>query len=171
MFTPRKYWIRAIAAGAIGLMLAAPASADGLYVGAGAYKTDAQLGSLDDSDTTSAVFVGYSFFDTVITLAGELGRYDLGSYSDGGVEVDGDATSLAAVVYLPLGPTFELYAKTGIASVDVDVDGSSDDDSESFSGVGFGLDILDTIDFYFEYLEFDTDVDFEMIGVGIRLDF
>lgn len=171
MFAPSKYWIRAIAAGTIGLMLAAPASADGLYVGAGAYKTDAQIASLDDSDTTTAVIVGYSFWDTIVTLAAEVGRYDLGSYSDGGVEVDADATALAAVLYLPLGPTFELYGKTGIASVDVEVNGSSDDDNETFVGVGFGLDILDTIDFYFEYLEFDTDVDFEMIGVGVRLDF
>ncbi len=171
MFAPSNYWIRAIATGAIGLMLAAPASADGLYVGAGAYKTDAQIVSLDDSDTTTAVVVGYSFWDTIVTLAGEVGRYDLGSYSDGGVEVDADATALAAVLYLPLGPTFELYGKTGIASVDVEVNGSSDDDNETFVGVGFGLDILDTIDFYFEYLEFDTDVDFEMIGVGVRLDF
>ncbi len=171
MIASRTILIRAIVVAAFGLSLISPAHADGLYVGAGAYKTDAQIASLDDSDTTTAVIVGYSFWDTIVTLAAEVGRYDLGSYNDGGVVVDGDATALAAVLYLPLGPTFELYGKTGIASVDVDVNGSSDDDNESFFGVGFGLDILDTIDFYFEYLEFDTDVDFEMIGVGVRLDF
>lgn len=171
MIAKRNFWIPAVILGAFASTLTAPASADGFYVGAGAYKTDAQIASFDDDDTTTAVFVGYTFIDSIVMLSGELGRYDLGSYSDGGVEVDGDATSLAAVLYLPLGPTFELYGKTGIASVDVDINGSSDDDNESFIGVGFGLDILDTIDFYFEYLEFDTEVDFEMIGVGIRLDF
>ncbi len=153
------------------LTFAPAASADGFYIGAGAYRAEVEIGDFDDDDSTSALFVGYTFIDSIFMLAGELGRYDLGSYSSGGSKVDGDATSLAAVLYLPLGPTFELYGKAGIASIDADVDGSSEDEDETFTGIGFGLDILDTVDLYAEYLEFDTDVDFEMIGVGIRLDF
>ena len=155
---------------------ASAATADGLYVGAGAYKTDASLDDFGDHAYTPAAFVGFQFIDTnFLMLSAELGYYDLGSYDSNDVEVDASAFTLAGVVYLPIGPLFEIYAKAGIASGDVDVkqaDIQDDFDGENaFGGVGFSFDILDTIDIYAEYLKFDNEVDSEMYGVGVRLDF
>lgn len=151
------------------------ANADGFYVGAGAYKADMDIADFDD-DYVAAGFVGYQFLDTnFLMLSAELGYYDLGETDSNDYKVDASAFTLAGVAYLPIGPFFEVYAKAGIASVSVDVEafGEKDDfdGEEVFGGVGFAFDILDTIDIYAEYLLFDTEIDSEMIGVGIRLDF
>lgn len=155
---------------------AGSAGADGLYIGAGAYKTDMSIDEFDDDDYVPAGFVGYQFLDTnVLMLSAELGYYDLGDYSDTNYDVDASAVTLAGVAYLPIGPFFEVYAKAGVAAVSVDVRtfGKKDDydGEEAFGGIGFAFDILDTIDIYAEYLVFDTEVDSEMVGVGVRLDF
>jgi len=155
---------------------ATSANADGFYIGAGAYKTDMSIDEFDDDDYVPAGFLGYQFLDTnVLMLSAELGYYDLGDYSGSDYDVDASAVTLAGVAYLPIGPFFEIYAKAGVASVSVDVDtfGKKDDydGEEAFGGVGFAFDILDTIDIYVEYLVFDTEVDSEMVGVGVRLDF
>jgi len=154
------------------------ASADGFYIGAGAYKADMDFDQFDDDDTVPAAFIGYQFIDSnIFMFSAELGYYDLGDFESKNktVEIEADALTLAAVAYFPIGPIFEVYAKAGIAQVSLDVKtpfGNGDDDgTEGFGGVGMSLDILDTIDIYVEYLMFDTEVDSEMIGVGIRLDF
>ena len=154
----------------------ASANADGFYIGAGAYKTDMSIDEFDDDDYVPAGFLGYQFLDTnLLMLSAELGYYDLGDYSGSDYEVDASAVTLAGVAYLPIGPFFEIYAKAGVASVSVDVNtvGNKDDydGEEAFGGAGFAFDIFDTIDIYVEYLVFDTEVDSEMAGVGIRLDF
>ena len=100
----------------------------------------------------------------------ELGAYDLGEYSDNGVNIDADAIGLAAVGTLPLGPFIELYAKAGYADVNIEINNSESDSTETFQGAGASLDIFDTIDFYLEYIEFDTEIDSRSIGLGIRLD-
>lgn len=152
------------------------ANADGFYVGVGAYKTDVSIDELDDHDYTPAAFVGYQFIDTnLLMLSAELGYYDLGSYDDNDIEVDASTFTLAGVAYLPIGPIFEVYAKIGVASANIDVKEAGIDDNfdgeNAFGGIGFAFDILDTIDIYAEYLTFDNDVDSEMYGVGVRLDF
>jgi opacity protein-like surface antigen len=152
------------------LLAGTPAQAD-VYIGAGAYKSEAQVSGLDDDDTTTGVQLGYVIIDSVVILSAELGKYDLGSYSDGGVDVDADALTLAGVLSLAIGPFFEIYAKAGIASADVEVNGKSEDGDETFSGIGFSFDILDTVDVYVERLEFDTEVDSELLGAGVRLQF
>lgn len=151
-------------------------NADGFYIGAGAYKTDVSIDNFDDHAYTPAAFVGYQFIDTnLLMLSAELGYYDLGSYDSDNIEVDASAFTLAGVAYLPIGPLFEVYAKAGMASGDIEVKeaGIQDDfDGEKvFGGIGFSFDILDTVDLYAEYLKFDNEVDSEMIGVGVRLDF
>ncbi|MFT4519781.1 MAG: hypothetical protein ACI9JM_002178 [Halioglobus sp.] len=155
---------------------ASTASADGFYIGAGAYQSDMSINDFDDDDYVPAGFVGYQFLDTnFLMLSGELGYYDLGDYDGEGYEVDASAFTLAGVAYLPIGPIFEVYAKAGLAVTSVDVDAQDTknefDDEVFFGGVGFSFDILDTIDIYAEYLKFDTEVDSEMFGVGVRLDF
>lgn len=147
------------------------AAADGFYFGAGTYQSEAKVDSLDDSDETLGFLVGYHLIDSsVFMLSAELGSYDLGEYSNDGIDVDADAITLSANAGLPLGPFIELYGKIGIAEVSLDVNGDSSDGSESFYGAGVAFDILDTIDIYVEYLEFDTRVDSSLIGIGIKLD-
>ena len=79
------------------------------------------------------------------------------------------------MVSLPLGPFFELYAKAGVASAEVKLATSekkSDKTSEeAYYGVGASIDILDTIDIYVEYLVFDTSINSEVAGVGVKLSF
>ncbi len=152
------------------MLLQAPARAD-LYLGAGAYKGEAQVLDLDDDDTTTGFTLGYVIVDSVVILSAELGSYDLGSYSSSGIEVDADAVTLGGVASLALGPFFEVYGKLGVASADVEVNGKSEDGDESFTGLGFSVDVLDTLDIFVEYLEFDTEVNSELLGAGIRLQF
>ncbi len=162
---------------AASLALSASAvSADGFYIGAGVYKSDMDSDAFSDSDTVPAAFVGYQFIDSnVFMLSAELGYYDLGDYSKNGATVDASAFTLAAVAYLPLGPIFEVYAKAGAAFVSGDVKFNSIKDdidgTDFFGGVGAAFDILDTVDIYAEYLMFNTEVDSEVLGVGVRLDF
>ena len=151
--------------------LSSAANADDFYFGVGIYEAEVSLDNFDENDNVEALFIGYTFIDSVIILSAELGKYDLGKYRDGGTEVEADAISLAAVASLALGPFIEVYAKAGIASVDGDTNGDDFDDEDSFRGIGIGFDLLDTIDLYAEYLTFDTEVDSEMIGIGLRFDF
>ena len=158
------------------LVFSASTHADDFYIGAGIYQSDVEISAFDDDDTVPAVFVGYQFFDSnFLMLSAELGYYDLGGYSGNNYKIDAQALTLAGVVYVPVGPFFELYAKAGMAAVSVDtkVNGVKKDydGTESFGGAGFAFDIFDTLDIYAEYLVFDTEVDSEMIGIGVRLDF
>ncbi|MCP4878696.1 MAG: porin family protein [Gammaproteobacteria bacterium] len=147
------------------------ASADGFYFGGGAYQSEAKVETLDDSDSTIGGFIGYHLIDSnIFLLSAELGTYDLGEYSEDGVEVDSSAITLTANAGIPLGPFIELYGKIGVADVSVEVNDDNFDGSETFYGAGISFDILDTIDIYLEYLEFDTEVDSSLIGVGIKLD-
>ena len=154
----------------ISLLVAGPTRAD-LSLGVGLYGSEAQVDTLDDKDTTVGFTLGYVLVDSVVILSAELGYYDLGSYDDGGIEVDADAITLAGVASFALGPFFEIYGKAGIAAAEVDVDGRSKDGDEAFVGAGFSIDVLDTLDVFVEYLEFDTEVDSELIGAGVRLQF
>lgn len=152
------------------------ASAEGFYIGAGAYKSSIDSNLFSDDDIVPAGFLGYQVMDAgILMLSAELGYYDLGDYSKNGNTVEGSAITLAGVVYLPIGPFFELYGKVGLASINSETytTGSKGDFDgiDLFNGVGFALDIFDTIDIYAEYLRFDNDVDSELIGAGVRLDF
>lgn len=158
------------------LAFSTAANADDFYIGTGIYQSDMDVSSFDDDDTVPAAFVGYQFLDSnFLMLSAELGYYDLGSYSGRNYKVESEALSLAGVLYVPIGPFFEVYAKAGMAAVSVDtkVNGVSKDydGTESFGGVGFAFDIFDTIDIYAEYLQFNNEVDSEMMGVGVRFDF
>ncbi len=148
------------------------AVAEGFYFGGGIYQSEAEYEALDETDTTPAAFLGYNFIDSnIFMFSAELGYYDLGDYSDGDLNVDADAFTLAAVGTLPVGPFIELFAKVGAAQISGDANGKDIDGSETFYGAGIGFDFFDTIDIYVEYLEFDTEIDSRMIGAGIKFDF
>jgi len=155
---------------------ATQASADGFYIGAGIYSPEGEIETISDSDTTPAFFLGYQFIDTsVFMFSAEVGYYDLGSFNSQVSSVDADALTLAAVGYLPLGPFFEVYAKAGVAQTNVDYTvGTIKDDlggTDGFAGIGASVDIMDTVDIYVEYLMFDTEIESDSIGAGIRFDF
>ena len=156
----------------LGLAWQSPALADDFYIGGAAHLASAEYGDADDTDTTTSVTLGYTFVDSnLLILSAELSRYDLGSFSDNGIDIESDAVSLAAVAALPLGPFIEIYGKLGVASVKVDINGDDFDGDENFHGVGLGLDFFDTVDLFVEYLEFDNEIDSELLGLGLRLDF
>ncbi|MCP5130906.1 MAG: porin family protein [Pseudomonadales bacterium] len=151
----------------------APAQAGGLYIGAGAYVADSDAGD----DTVPGGFIGYNFLDTnFLMLSAEAGYYDLGNASNRKEKVDASAYTAGGVLAVPLfGPFFELYAKAGVAFADVkrenDNGKNTNNDEKAYYGVGASLDILDTIDIYVEYLVFDTNVNSDIAGVGIKFSF
>lgn len=171
MKNPRKFKIIALTFAVFLGGFQSTAAADGFYFGAGAYQSEAKVEALDDTDETLGFLVGYHLIDSnVFLLSAELGAYDLGDYSSDGVDVDADAITLSANAGIPLGPFIELYGKIGVAEVSLDVNGDDFDGSETFYGAGIAFDILDTIDIYVEYLEYDTAVNSSLVGVGIKLD-
>ena len=162
----------ALATAVLAAAIAGPAKADGLYLGGGAYRADSDVGD----DTTPGGFVGYTFVDSnFLMLSAEVGYYDLGNTSNRHQKVEADAITAGGVVALPLGPMFELYAKGGVAYADVKKDSSGtkhdSTDEKAYYGAGFSLDLLDTIDIYVEYLVFDTSVNSELAGVGVKFSF
>jgi len=172
MASSRKIFITLITVAALACGSSAQARADGLYLGGGAYQADSDVGD----DTVPGGFIGYTFLDTnFVMLAAELGYYDLGNTSNRNEKVEASAITAGGVVSLPLGPFFELYAKAGVAAADVKRESSGKKDEENgekaYYGVGASVDILDTIDIYVEYLVFDTNVNSEIAGVGIKLSF
>ena len=155
---------------AVGLI--APAQAGGFYIGAGAYQADSDVGD----DTVGGGALGYTFADTnFLMLSAEVGYYDLGDTSNRNNQVEASAVTVGGVLAIPIGPMFEIYGKAGIASAEVkrENSGRSDKDTseEAYYGGGVSLDILDTIDIYAEYLVFDTSVNSEVAGIGIKISF
>ena len=172
--TRHKLLLQAMAAAALlGATLTDSARAEGLYIGAGTYLSDSDIGD----DTVPAGFIGYTFLDTnFLMLSVEGGYYDLGDTSDKTEKLTASAITAGAMASLPLGPFFELYAKAGVAFLDTEFkqEGQNNDkksDDKAYYGAGFAFDILDTIDIYAEYVVFDTRYNSEMAGVGIRLAF
>lgn len=148
-----------------------PANADGLYFGGGVYASTAEVNSFKETDETTGFLIGYNLIDSnVFMFSVELGAYDLGEYSEDQVEIEADALTLGAVATLPVGPFIELYGKLGLAEVEVEVNGEDFDGSETYYGLGIAFDLFDTVDIFLEYLEFDTEVDSNSVGVGVRLD-
>lgn len=170
MYRNIKYYLYLLTL--LGLAWQAPVQADGFYIGGAVHAASAQYQAADDTDSTTSLTLGYIFIDSsLLILSAELSTYDLGSFSDQGIDIESDAVALGAMAALPLGPFIELYGKLGVASVDVEINGQNFDGDENFVGVGLGFDFFDTVDLFVEYLEFDNEVNSELLGVGLRLDF
>ncbi|HEY9036866.1 MAG TPA: outer membrane beta-barrel protein [Pseudomonadales bacterium] len=168
----------------LGSNMATAELGEGLYVGGGVYHLSVDdsvsFGSLDDTTTAEAVYLGYR----PIELVGvELGYYNLGDMQDhssaGKAEFDGQALTLAGVLTFDVG-FVGIYGKAGVAYLDtnssltlnngykINGDGSS---SGPFAAIGASLDIWDTLYLYTEYQRIQADVDIDMVGVGLRFDF
>ncbi len=72
--------------------LAAPSAVlgDDFYLGMGSYKAEVSIDNFDEGDTVQAFFTGCTFLDGVVMLSAELGKYDLGEFSDAGTEIDSE---------------------------------------------------------------------------------
>ena len=149
------------------------AMAEGFYVGAGAYTTSVDDvidgATIDDSDTTMAVFVGWR---PIELLGVEAGYFDLGSYEIDSTteELDAAAYTLAGVLTVDLGPVC-LYGKACAAQLELEVDGWDDSSAEPFAALGAYVDIMDTFYIYEEAMRIQADVDIDLLGAGIRVDF
>jgi len=164
--------------------LATADAGEGFYVGGGVYAVDTDdrisYSDIEDTDTTAAVFVGYRLIEM---LGIEAGYYDLGNMGNrtllGRTEFDGQALTLAGVLTFDIGP-IGIYGKAGAAYVDYDASltlnngfkiSKNDSSVDPFAAVGVSLDIWDTLYVYTEYQRIQTEVDVDMIGVGVRFDF
>ena len=150
------------------------ALAEGFYVGAGAYTAsvdDVIDGTtIDDDSTAMAVFVGWR---PIELLGIEVGYFDLGSYDvGGGYDLDAAAYTLAGVLTFDLGPV-GVYGKLGLAETDLEVDGGGYDNSGSdpFGALGAYVDVMDTVYIYAEVMRIQAEVDIDLIGAGVRVDF
>ena len=168
----RKTILKICAITLLGFGWQSAALADDFYIGGAAYSASAEYQNADDTDSTTSLTLGYMFIDSnFLILSAELSSYDLGSFSDSGIDIESDAIAVGAMAALPLGPFIELYGKLGVASVEVDINGQNFDGDENFTGVGLAFDFFDTLDLFVEYLEFDNEINSELVGLGLRLDF
>lgn len=160
-------------------LLFSPFTLADIYIGGGAYLTNVDEKvedlKLDEDDVVPGFFVGWK---PMPMFAIEGGYYDMGSYSktydSGKVSYDAQAFSIAAVGNLPLW-IFDIYGKIGATYTDTElkVGDVKDDDSstEVFGGVGGALNLGSHVDLYLEYLLFDADVQVDMFGLGVRVQF
>ncbi len=160
----------------VGALLLASASAQAdFYLGAGGYSArldKVDNASLDESDFTPAVFLGWRPLEVIGV---EASYYDLGSYEISGTTIDANAMGLAALLSAELGPV-GVYAKAGMAQMNIDITNpppsvSADDGANPFGGVGASIDVMDKLYVYAEALMFTGDVEINVIGAGLRYAF
>lgn len=147
-----------------------------VYIGAGGYVTvlNGKISShdVDDKDFAPAFFLGWR----PIELVGvEVGYYDFGEFKgDNGESLKGNATTLVGLLSLELGPV-GAYAKAGVADYSFDVKHPTSNYCESktdpLAGVGLTVDLMDKLYVYAEYIRFDSDIDVDVAGAGLRYSF
>ena len=138
---------------AVASLVAAPAAAQGFYVGAhfgeATYKGSCDdVSTCDNSDTAWRVLGGYQFNQNFAIEAGyadlgEISGRDNTGFGTGTATAQATAMDVVAVVMLPLANRFGLYGKAGIYRAEVDTHVSlpglgSDSASESNNGFTFG---------------------------------
>ncbi len=143
----------------------------GGFIGVGALETSlSNSDGFDGSDTSYSVKGGYMFNDNI---GAEFAYADVGDITDGRGSVDGDIISGAVIGAIPLNP-ISLYGKIGYAGYNLDGLGNAavvnEEDGGIFGGVGVEW-MIGSVGLYLEYLTFDTDVDVDSIGAGVKFHF
>ena len=159
--------------------LSGAAFAGDFYIGGGIYSPGIGYSNFEGSNTELSAFAGYTFIDSsLFMLSVEGGYYPLGSFKQSingnTYKASTDALTLGGVAALPIGPFFEIYGKLGAAYMSIDSNLSSIDSSsswQSYYGAGMSIDVLDTLDFYVEYLGFSGELDSNTVGLGVKLSF
>lgn len=171
---------------------AAPAFAQSWYAGAGIGRGNLNLSgqdltglanaSVNDSDTTYTVRIGYRFSPY---LALEGGYYDLGHYqfdgTSGSTTISGSAKAksfgISAVAIAPLGDAFELYGRVGIATSELKVNANAaivsvdaaDKHTEATYGIGARYNITRNVSLFAEWMKNDKiEVDSYLGGIDFR---
>jgi len=137
--------------------------------------------TVDDSDTSLGLTLGYDFNET---WGLELGYADLGEYvveldilgQTTNINLDASAPYIAGVGTLKLSEKFSLSARLGVykASLDLSVDdisGSEEEfesDEEAYAGVSVNYKLTDTISAQLRYDDFD---EFSSTGLGVKFSF
>ena len=130
-------WTTLLVAAAALLAGSVYAQDTGIYAGAklGGYTVD--VDSLEFDDFAWGVYGGY-MFNPYIGI--EIEYLSLEEGSDGGIDAEADVWIASAKPTLPIGDTFELFAKLGWGYTDVEVSGfglsESDSDDSFFGGIG-----------------------------------
>ncbi len=172
--------------------LASQATADqfndnGLYFG-GAYgiaRVDG--GDFDDDNSVPQLIAGWQILPF---LGIEGAYYDFGEYSGDFVDADAEGYSVALAGRLPLTSSLALFAKVGPLwwETDVDVGPFSDsfDGEELLFAAGVSMEVTENLDLRLSYDRVDWDLDaddfgdvsanefdadFDMISLGLKLEF
>ncbi len=181
-----KRHLRICGAGVAVLLMPALASADsGFYLGAGAggATIEAELGdtgipgipsSIDEDDTATKLFAGYTFDLPLIDIGVEVGYVDFGqpeidvlgdelSFDTTGVNAWGIATFNAGLI--------DLYGKVGLIAWEADASFLGQSDSEDGTDPGYGVGAafgIGPLEVRGEYEVYDLDdADVSMISVGV----
>lgn len=161
-------------------------SSEGFYVGGAFGQTSTDIGgsapgvSIDDSDTGYKVFGGYSFFQNFAVEAGyvDVGgtSVDFTSPTPSSITTDADGFSFEAVGVLPLGESFDVFAKAGLYMWDATASSTlggfgtfsgSDDGTDPTYGLGFGWRVSDNGKLRFEADRYELDtIDVDTYSVG-----
>ena len=158
------------------LLLMTPAAWAGAYVGASVGESDATSAGIGGNETSWKILGGYTF----MKFAGVEGSYrNLGGIDEtfGTTVVDLEASSLDVfgVGILPVGRSFEVFAKAGFARIEMDatvsdpligsVSGSTNENELAY-GAGFSFRVGEKIAIRVEHEIFDTIDDMNMTSAG-----
>lgn len=151
--------------GLLGLVMAAPASAGGLFFGAKTGPMIVDDSSVKTDPTNVGVLVGYELGVVLgdLSLEGELTT----STSDGEIKGSGakfDVDTMAAYLAFRTAGPFYLKAKGGF--MQTDIDGDSDTGASYGIGIGFGIGIAQL---ELEYTQASVDpADVAFVSVGVQ---
>ena len=181
-----KRHLRIAGLGLVALFAPALATADsGFYIGAGAggATVEADLGdagipgipsSIDEDDTATKLFAGYTFDLPLIDIAVEVGYVDFGepdinvlgdelTIDTTGVNAWGIATFNAGLI--------DIYGKLGLIAWDADAEYQGFRDSDDGTDIGYGIGAafgIGPLEIRGEYEAYDLDdADLTMLSVGV----
>lgn len=132
----------------------------GPYIGANYGMFKSRGDDFEDDNDYFEILAGYRFLPF---LGVELNYANFGEFGGDLASADVDGWGVAAVGFIPLTDSFNLYAKAGqfFSTVDVDVAGFQDDfdDEQVFYGVGMNFVIADPLSLSIEYNRYKVEVD------------
>ncbi|MBI5039989.1 MAG: outer membrane beta-barrel protein [Gammaproteobacteria bacterium] len=147
-----------------------------IFVGAG-------LGSasIDDSGNASGVPVsmddtdmGWKFYGGMMitdNFGFEAGYTDLGSMSQGAVNLETDTFYAAGVAALPIGEDFSIYGKVGAAFWDQNINTLSYDGTDLMTGIGAKYRFADQFHVRVEWERYGSKLETDFISAGLGLQF
>jgi hypothetical protein len=142
--------------------------ASSVYLGGAFGYARVEEGDFDDDTDVLKAFVGAKFNDYI---GAELAFNDYGKAQENGLKSDLSGVTLAAVGYLPLSDSFDLFAKVGSLwwNNDLSFLGLTRDTSgnEIYFGIGGQFNLNEQIAFRVEMERYDADLDASEIGISL----